>query len=66
MLTKGYLITYKSDELKKTLLASKKRVLYLRGPKKNRCHFQDPRRFKKRNLRGLEDRKGWRNKTFEV
>ena len=52
MPTKGYLITDNSGELKKTLLTSKKRVLDFRGPKKNRCHFQKPRRFK--------------NKTFEV
>ena len=52
MLTKGYLITDKSGEMKKSLLTCKKRVLDLRGPKKNRCHLQKPRRFK--------------NKTFEV
>ena len=51
MLTKGYLITDKSGEMKKSLLTCKKRVLDLRGLK-NRCHFQKPRRFK--------------NKTFEV
>ena len=73
MPTKGYLITDKSGEMKKSLLTCKKRVLDLRGPKKNRCHFQKPRRFKKKtfevflrpqrleeeNHRGLEDRKGY-------
>ncbi len=73
MPTKGYLITDKSGEMKKSLLTCKKRVLDLRGPKKNRCHFQKPRRFKNKtfevskrpqrleeqNLRGLEDRKGY-------
>ena len=72
MLTKGYLITDKSGEMKKSLLTCKKRVLDLRGPKKNRCHFQKPRRFKnntfevskrpqrleEQNLRGLKDLKG--------
>ena len=50
MPTKGYLITDKSGEMKKSLLTCKKRVLDLRGPKKNRCHFQKPGRFKNKTF----------------
>ena len=52
MLTKGYLITDKLGEMKKSLLTSNKRVLDLRGLKKT---VEDSK-----NLDGL------RIKTFEV
>lgn len=66
MLTKGYLITEKSGELKKTLLTCKKRVLDLRGPKKSVAISKILDGLKITPSRSQKDLKGARIKTFEV
>jgi hypothetical protein len=70
MLTKGYLITDKSGEMKKSLLTSNKRGLDLRGLKKTvaiskdldglKLHLRGLKKTSKEvNLHGLKDLKGY-------